>query len=272
MMLAAEDLAFGHGRRIAGRDVGFALRPGRVLCLLGPNGGGKTTLLRTALGLLPPLGGRVTIDGASIAGWPRRRVAAALSYVPQGQGAFFPFTVRQIVLMGRAAHIGLFATPSAADRSAADSALARLGIEALAERPYTEISGGERQLVLIARALAQESRLILMDEPTSSLDPANSYRVLAEVRALASSGLGILLTTHDPNQAFLVADEVLLLRDGRTVAMGPPDTTLTPDNLEALYGVALDVVPIGVPPGRITLPSPRSFPTLHGGHDETQRP
>src|SRR4030095_16607639 len=168
MRLELADLAFGYPGKEVGRDVTFDLTGGEVLCLLGPNGGGKTTLFKTILRLLSPLPGRVAVDGQPIAGWARDRLARVFGYVPQAQLGIFPFTVAEIVLMGRTAHIGPFATPSRADRAIAEEMLVSLGIGHLAPRPYTEISGGERQLTLIARALAQQPAILVMDEPNAS--------------------------------------------------------------------------------------------------------
>lgn len=243
-MLVVEDLAFGYGARIVGQGVGFALEAGEVLCLLGPNGGGKTTLFKTLLGLLPTKGGRVTIDGEDVSGWSRGRLARTIAYVPQAHAAFFPFTVRDVVLMGRASRLGAFASPGRADLALADAALATLGIGHLSERIYTEISGGERQLTLIARALAGEPRLLVMDEPTASLDFGNQARVLGQVRRLAAAGIGVVLSTHDPGHAFLCADRVALLHSGRLVTSGSPGATITPETLRLLYGVAVAVVPL----------------------------
>jgi iron complex transport system ATP-binding protein len=255
MSLAVEQLGFGYPGKAVGRGVSFAVEPGEVLCLLGPNGGGKTTLFKTILGLLPPQAGRVLIDGEDTAPWPRRRLAQAMAYVPQAHAAFFPFTVRDVVLMGRTARIGLFATPSRHDVAAADRALETLGIAALADRVYTQISGGERQLTLIARALAQEPRLLIMDEPTASLDFGNQVRVLDQVRALARAGIGIVLSTHDPDHAFLCADRVALLHDGAVVRLGRPETEITPETLHLLYRVDVAVIPVAERGVRICVPS-----------------
>src|SRR6185312_13570279 len=149
--------------------------------------------------------------------------------------ATFAFTVETVVLMGRTAHGGLFSRPSAADLAVAARALERFGIAHLAARPYTMISGGERQLALLARALAQEPQFVILDEPTASLDFGNQGRVLREIRALAAAGHGILFTTHDPNQALRYADRALLLRDGAAFAEGPVEEVLTTPLLEGLY-------------------------------------
>ena len=180
-MLEVSGLAFGYGRRRVGAGLDLTVRAGEVLCLLGPNGGGKTTLFKTLLGLLPPLAGAIRLDGEDVARWSRRRLAARLGYVPQAQGATFPFRVSDVVLMGRASRLGPFASPGPADRAIAARALASLEIAHLAERAYTEISGGERQMVLIARALAGEPRILVMDEPTASLDFGNQGLVIVGV-------------------------------------------------------------------------------------------
>jgi iron complex transport system ATP-binding protein len=242
MSLAASALAYGYPAREIGRDIELALKAGEVMALLGPNGHGKTTLLKTLLGLLPARGGGLSLDGQPLAALGIGARARALGYVPQAHAGTFAFTVAEIVLMGRTAHAGLFAAPSAHDHAVARAMLERLGITALAERPYTEISGGERQLALVARALAQEPRYIILDEPTASLDFGNQGKVMAQIRRLAAEGLGVLFTTHDPNQALRYADRVMLLRDGRALASGPAATLLTPDNLVALYGSAVETV------------------------------
>jgi iron complex transport system ATP-binding protein len=179
----------------------------------------------------------VTIDGADLARWSRERRAQTLAYVPQAHISFFPFRVLDTVLMGRTAHLGLFATPGERDREAAREALRSLHVEALAAADYTRISGGQRQLVLIARALAQEPRFLVMDEPTASLDFGNQVRVLAQVQRLAARGIGVIMSTHAPDQAFACADRVLLMQDGRIVAEGAPEAVLTAERLREVYGV-----------------------------------
>jgi len=240
--LRAEALAFGYPGRAVGRDVSLALAPGEVLALLGPNGGGKTTLLKTLLGLLPAQGGQVRLDGRPLCDWSPRERARRMAYVPQAAPASFAYRVDELVMMGRSAHQGLFARPSAADHAAVDAAIAQLGLQALADRPATEISGGERQLALIARALAQDACIVVLDEPTASLDFGNQGRVLRELRRLAARGLAVLFTTHDPNQALRVSDRALLFRDGTVQASGAVAEVITADNLRRLYGVAVDVV------------------------------
>jgi iron complex transport system ATP-binding protein len=242
MRLEVDGLAFGYRDRVIGRDVSFQLAAGEVLCLLGPNGSGKTTLFKTVLRLLEPKAGTVAIDGEPIAGWSRRRLAQSFGYVPQAQATLFPFTLQEVVLMGRTAHVGLFATPSRRDREIAEESLALLEIGHLAARPYTEVSGGERQLALVARALAQEPRILVMDEPTASLDFGNQVRVLAEIQALAGRGIAVVLSTHDPDHAFLCGHRVALLHDGRLARLGPPEEVVTAESLREIYGVEVDVL------------------------------
>lgn len=245
MKLEARDLAFGYRNHSVGRGVSLSLEAGEVVCLLGPNGGGKTTLFRTLLGLLPAQGGRVLLGGDDLAELPRREIARRIAYVPQVHTGYFPFTVRDVVLMGRTAHLAPFASPSQRDHEAAEEALTRLGLAHLADSVYTQISGGERQLTLLARALAQSAPLMVMDEPTASLDFGNQVKVLERIVELARSGIGVLLSTHDPDQAFLLGDRVALLHQGKLAAIGPPHEVLTPAALHMLYGVDVAIANVG---------------------------
>jgi iron complex transport system ATP-binding protein len=240
-ILAAHGLGFGYGAKAVGRNVDLAVRPGEVLCLLGPNGSGKTTLFKTMLGLLPTQAGEVRLDGMDLAGLSRAEIARRVAYVPQAHAAHFPFRVLDMVVMGRTAHLGLFASPTEGDRRKALDALAVLGIAGLAESEYTRISGGQRQLALVARALAQDAPAIVMDEPTASLDFGNQVVVLGEIRRLAARGLAVVLSTHDPDHAFSIGDRVALLDGGRLIAQGRPSEVLTPDRLRAVYGVSVVV-------------------------------
>lgn len=249
MKLQAKALGFGYRSRRVGSGVTLELAPGEVLCLLGPNGSGKTTLFKTLLGLLRPQAGEVLIDGHDTRTMPRDRIARQISYVPQAHGAFFSYTVQETVLMGRTAHLDLFSVPTVRDHAAAASAIQRMGITHLADSIYTQISGGERQLVLIARALAQEARMVILDEPTANLDFGNQIRVLERIRALAADGIGVLLSTHDPDHAFSCADRVALLHDGQLKACGAPAAVMNAESLRQLYGVDVVVTAVDLGEG-----------------------
>jgi iron complex transport system ATP-binding protein len=238
--IEGRDLTIGYPDRTVGRGLDVALSTGEVLALLGPNGGGKTTLLKTLLGLLKPKAGEVRLGDKPLDNYSIRERARVVAYVPQVHISTFAFTVETVVLMGRTAHGSLFTRPSGQDRAVAHAALERFGIAALASRPYTMISGGERQLVLLARALAQEPQFIVLDEPTASLDFGNQGKVMREIRALAKSGHGVLFTTHDPNHALRAADRAYLLREGARIADGPVATVLNREQLEALYRATVE--------------------------------
>ena len=239
--LAARALAFGYGAQVVGRGVDIDVRAGEIFCLLGPNGSGKTTLFKTLLGLLPAQAGQVFIGGTPLAQLARAEIARRLAYVPQAHTAHFPFRVVDMVVMGRTARLGPFAAPSAEDLRRAQEALALIGIAHLAERDYTRISGGQRQLALVARALAQDAPAIIMDEPTASLDFGNQVTVLSEVKRLAARGLAVLLSTHDPDHAFSIATRVALLDAGQLIDQGAPLAVLTADRLKSVYGIEVTI-------------------------------
>jgi iron complex transport system ATP-binding protein len=238
--IEGRDLTIGYPDHTVGRGLDVALSTGEVLALLGPNGGGKTTLLKTLLGLLKPKAGEVRLGDKPLDEYSVRERARVIAYVPQVHIGTFAFTVETVVLMGRTAHGNLFSRPTTHDRAVAHSVLERFGISGLANRPYTMISGGERQLVLLARALAQEPRFIVLDEPTASLDFGNQGKVMNEIQALAKSGHGVLFTTHDPNHALRAADRAYLLRDGVRIADGPAAIVLNREQLKALYQASIE--------------------------------
>jgi iron complex transport system ATP-binding protein len=239
--LKAENLSFGFARRVVGADVSFTLTPGEALAVLGPNGSGKTTLFRTLLGLLPAKAGTCLIDERPLCGYSMAELARKVAYVPQAHTSHFAFMVSDVVLMGRTAHLGLFASPGEHDRAVAQRTLETLRIAHLADRLYTEISGGERQMALIARALATEAKILVMDEPAANLDFGNQTLILEEILRLKRSGHGVLFSTHNPDHAFICADRALLLHQGRVLAHGAPQDIVTPENLKTLYGVEVCV-------------------------------
>lgn len=235
-MLHVENLSCGYGRTTVVSAVTFEVARGEVMVMLGPNGAGKTTLFRTLLGLQRPLGGTVTIDGTPLGA---RNGSRSIAYVPQSHVASFSFTVADVVTMGRTPLLGRFATPSQADRRAALAELDQLGLAHLADRDYTRISGGEQQMVLVARALAQQAPIVMMDEPASSLDLGNQARLLSTVRSLARErSIAVVLSTHNPDHAFLVADRALLVQNG-SARFGSVDDICERDALAAAYGTPL---------------------------------
>jgi iron complex transport system ATP-binding protein len=241
MRLEAVDLAIGYSGRTVGTGISLALDAGEILGLLGPNGAGKTTLFRTLLGLQRPLGGAIMIGGAPLGRLRPAEIARRMAYVPQAHVTEFSYSVLDVVLMGRTARLGPFASPGAADVRIARKSLDSLGIAALAGADYTRISGGQRQLVLIARALAQEAPILVMDEPTASLDFGNQTLVLARIRTLAAEGYGVLLSTHDPGHALLVAGRVAIMAEGGLAAAGATGDVVTGPMLSRIYGTPVKV-------------------------------
>jgi iron complex transport system ATP-binding protein len=249
MKLEAHGVGCDYGRRQVLHCIDLSLAPGEVVALLGPNGAGKSTLLRCLLGLAAPARGSVTLAGRPLSDYPRRELARHLAYVPQAHVAPFPYSVRQVVMLGRLPHGGPWASVSSEDQRRVAGILDRLGIAHLAERAYTEVSGGERQLALIGRALAQAAPLVVMDEPATGLDYGNQWRLLQLARSLADEGLAFLMSTHTPEHAAFVASRVALLHGGRLIADAPPRDAVTPANIRQLYGieVELQVSPCGDP-------------------------
>ncbi len=253
--LNASNIHYAYQGKKVLHGANLALDPGQVVSLLGANGAGKSTLLRIALGLLQPQTGEVHLGGRLLHAYPRRELARHLAYVPQVHAMPFPYTVRQVVLMGRLPAIGMFGAPGRRDHDIAEQAMDRLGIGRLADRPYTEVSGGERQMALIARALAQGSRLLILDEPATGLDYGNQIALLDLLRTLAADGYGILKTTHHPDHVLASSDRVAILQGGRIVAAGPPAEVMSAALLSDLYGVA--IAPTRLPDGRtVILPVP----------------
>ncbi len=254
MKLTVEDLAFSYSpNREVLRSISLSLDAGELLFILGANGTGKTTLLECLFGLRIPLRGRVTVDGRDLHQLPARVRAQHIGLVPQWHEPVFEFTVQQAVLMGRAPHLGLFARPGPRDLDAVRKAAEAVGIDHLMDRPYTKISGGERQLTLIARGLAQGARCLLMDEPAAHLDPHHQHGVLSVVRALADDGFSFVITSHLPNHALLYADRAAFLVNGEAAMQGPPANMITEESLRMAYGMDFEIVH-GVNGSRAILP------------------
>lgn len=243
-MLRAADVHFAYdrgGRRVLDA-VSLHIPQGSVVALLGPNGSGKTTLIRILAGLLTPQQGQVFIDGRPITEMSRLAIARRIALVPQDTHSPFDFSVLDMVLMGRYPHLSALALETADDVAIAREALAVTGTAALETRSFSTLSGGERQRVVIAAALAQAAEVLLLDEPTASLDLAYQLDVAALVRRLnRERGTTVLLSTHDLHLAASICDRVAMLKDGRVVAEGPTESTLTPERIGATYGVLADV-------------------------------
>ncbi|KAF0180206.1 MAG: ABC-type cobalamin/Fe3+-siderophore transport system ATPase component [Nitrospirae bacterium] len=244
-MLSIENLTFRHARAAADviHRVTFEADAGAITTILGPNGSGKTTIFRCIAGLWTVQQGSVRFGGRELTALSAHNRARLIAVVPQDHEPPFPYSVFDIVLMGRASHVAMFSAPSESDLTAARDAIESVGIAHLAERPYTKISGGERQLVLIARALAQHSPVLILDEPTSHLDFRNQLLVLEKVRSIViEKKLTALMTLHDPNLAMLFSHKVILVSEGRILDSGSPEAVITARNLHAMYGIDVSVV------------------------------
>lgn len=241
--LKAEHLSYAYSaKQTILHDISLHLAPGEMLYLLGPNGGGKTTLLNCLAGLLKPGTGTIFLDSKQLETYSASDRARLIGLIPQLHTPAFAYSVSEMVMMGRAPHLGWLGTPSRFDKSIVDEALEQVGLSELQDRPYTEISGGERQLVLIARGLAQKCQILLMDEPTAHLDLSNQHRVLEIINQLASQGLSFIVSSHSPNDALAYADNVLLLNGGWVTEYGTPNETLTEAMLSAVYGIKTEVI------------------------------
>lgn len=263
MSLEVTALRFAYGPRPVIGDVSFCLKEGERLAVLGPNGVGKSTLFRCLLGFLRPESGKILLDERPLASYTRPELAKKLAYIPQSHAPAFDHTVLECVLMGMSAQLSLFERPGKAQRARAMQMLKTLGIDHLATRGCTKISGGERQLMLLARALVQDARTLIMDEPTASLDYGNGCRVMERVAELSSRGYSVIFSTHDPNQAFSYASKVLALKDGGVMACGEPEAVLTQEVLSSLYGISVARCRVQTPLGDRTVCMP--LPRQEGG-------
>ncbi len=243
--IMVESLNFSYGKHLVLDDISFAVKGGEMVFVLGKNGAGKSTLFKCILGHIKRAGGAIEIDGAPLDNYNARDLAKRVAYIPQASAPTYNYTVRQMVTMGRTVHLPPFSSPTKEDDSIVSDALQRMSIFDLAEEGFGEISGGERQLALIARALVQQGKILLMDEPTSNLDYGNQLRVLKSIKELAQSGLTVLVTSHNPQQALYFGDRVLALDCGSVKAFGAPKEVLTPALVRDLYGVNVEFADFG---------------------------
>ena len=240
MKFKIQNLSCGYGEKCVVKGFDAALDDGEILCVLGANGIGKTTLFKSVLGFLKPLGGSVFAEQRELLSLSDKERAKLISYVPQAHTPPFPFKVMDVVIMDRSPHLGLFESPSKRDFAIAEETLDRLGMSAFADKIYTDLSGGERQMVLIARALAQEAKIMMLDEPTANLDFGNQIRVLSEINKLKAAGFIIVMTSHSPEHAFYTGSKVALLMRGKCL-YGDAGEIVTSENLKAAYGVDVRV-------------------------------
>lgn len=242
MILEVNRAGFAYpGRQHVFSDISFSLAGREVLCILGPNGIGKSTLIRCLANLYLLCSGSIRLFGKEMAGLPQVEIAKKIGYVPQAHEIVFPFTVRDFILMGRAPHLTAFSSPGKEDCEIATEKMRLVGIEKIAGKPVNEISGGEYQLAMIARALTQEPAVLLLDEPTSHLDFGNQIRVLEIIDRLADRGLSVVMSSHFPDHAFLASNSVAIMKNGTFMAYGIAEEVVTEENLKQTYGVDVSI-------------------------------
>lgn len=241
MSLEARGLTVRLGGRVVLDRIDIALRPGTVTAIVGPNGAGKSTLLKALAGLLRPASGEVLLEGAALRSRPPQALGRAIAYLPQDHLVSWPLSVRAIVGLGRLPHQGATDNRPGADEQAVAAAMKAMDISTLADRPVTELSGGERARVLMARTLAQETAVLIADEPAAGLDPAHALALFAALRQLATEGRSVLVALHDLSLAARFCDVAVIIAGGRIVATGAPGEVLTPSHLEAVLGVRIVV-------------------------------
>lgn len=225
-------------------DIRFSIKKGDIFCILGANGAGKTTLLKCLNGLMKLDSGRVLLNDKDIYSLNHAEIAKNIGYIPQVHNSTFPFTVLDVVLMGRAPHLDLFSSPGEKDIKIAENSLKTLNIFHMRDKPYTEISGGEQQLVFIARVLTQEPSVLILDEPTSHLDFGNQIRTLDIIEKLSVNGLSVVMSSHFPDHAFISANKVAIMKGKNFIDIGAPEDVITEENMEKTYGIKVKIMDI----------------------------
>ena len=259
-MLKVNDLTFSYGKRRVLKNINFQIKKGELCALFGPNGTGKTTLFKCCLKFLTPEIGTVWINGKNIHKLKSKQMARSVAYVPQAHHCAFSFTVSQMVLMGRTPHLNRFFTPGAKDRNLADQAMQTLGISHLSDTAFNQLSGGQQQMVLIARAIAQQTGLIFLDEPAAALDFKNQINLWQTLQTIAEQGTAILACTHDPNHVSWFCHSTVILDRSGLLAKGPPGQVMTQDMMDHIYGDACRVRDINglkiMVPGKVNTGTP----------------
>ena len=255
MSIEVKDLSFSYGNRPVLHNISFCVGKGEFLSILGPNGVGKSTLFRCMLGLLSGYTGQVLVDGVDARTFSTREAARHIAYIPQSSRSIFNYSVFDIVLMGRTSGLATFRSPGQKDKALCHWAMEKVGITHLADRCFHRLSGGEQQLVLIARALVQKAPILMLDEPTANLDFGNQLLVLEQARNLAREGYTVIQTTHHPEQSYMYSDRILAIQKGRVLVEGAPKEVLTEDTIRALYGVDVEIVSLYHDSARICIPA-----------------
>jgi iron complex transport system ATP-binding protein len=247
-MIKVSNATFSYGKEAVFQDVSLEIDRGQIFCLFGPNGCGKTTLLHCMLGMLNLSAGKITLEGRDVSSMKPQQIARLAAYIPQMHEKPFPYKVIDMVLMGRAAYTGMFSVPTAQDLKIAEEVLERVGISQFRDRPYTQLSGGETQLVLVARALAQQTPILIMDEPTAHLDFRNELAFLETVvKLVQDTGLTVVMATHFPNHAFYFEGRrinagLALMNDRRIAVQGSPASVLTEENMASTFNIRSKVI------------------------------
>lgn len=241
-LFEVKNISFSYDGEKIFSDISFSIDKGDVLCILGPNGTGKTTLIKCLNGLHETDSGEISINGNNIKKLSFREISKHIGYIPQSHVPSFPFRVFDVVLMGRAPYLNLTDAPKEEDKEIALEALGTLGIEYLKDKEYTNLSGGERQLVFLARVLCQKPDILILDEPTSHLDFGNQIRLLEIIENLSKSGLSIIMSSHFPDHAFLSSTKVAIMKDGKFIDFGTPEDVVTEENLKKAYSIDVKLV------------------------------
>lgn len=241
-LFEVKNISFDYDGEEIFSDISFSIGKGDVLCILGPNGTGKTTLIKCLNGLHDIKSGEILINGEDMKKLSFKQVSKHIGYIPQSHVPSFPFKVFDVVLMGRAPYLNLTDSPKKEDIEIATDALKTLGIEDLKDKEYTNLSGGERQLVFLARVLCQKPDMLILDEPTSHLDFGNQIKLLEIIDNLAKTGLSIIMSSHFPDHAFLSSTKVAIMKDKKFIDFGTPDDVVTEDNLKKAYSIDVKLI------------------------------